>query len=82
MIIKDIFGNSIIVTDLNAAISQTKCFIGWSKAETMIFDEFKLVPTQDIYGKPTTVKCDTKSGKSCTNLEYYTHQLTQLNKHN
>jgi len=78
MYILDFFGNAITVTNLQQAIEQTKCFVGWSESQQIIFDEFKLVQSQDIYGIPTKIKRNTNSGKSCTNLEYYEHQLRQL----
>lgn len=76
--IKDIFNNSITVTNLEEAVMQTKIFINMSKQQKMVFNEFKFIDSIDIYGKSFKCKQDTKSGKSVTNLEYYQYQLKQL----
>lgn len=81
--IKDCFGNSIEVTDLEEAIRQAKMFVGWSESENdggFKFPEYKLVPSSDQFGKPTIIKQETNSGKWVRQLLYWKYTLHQLLK--
>ena len=80
MRIKDCFGNYIEITDLQEATRQAKMFIGWSWDGGFIFDEFKLIPSRDQFGKPTTISRQTNSGKWVRQRLYWKHTLLQLLK--
>lgn len=79
-IILDIFGNNIVITNLKEAISQTKIHVGWSEREEMFFTEYKLVESLDQYKRPFSIKKEVENGRKVSNLEFYKHQLKELNK--
>jgi hypothetical protein len=78
MTIKDIFGNTITVTDLKAAIMQTEANVGYSEEANVNFDEYYFENSTDANGKPFKSKRTVKNGKTVRSLEFYQFQLNQL----
>ena len=76
--ITDIFGNLIQVTDLQGAITQTKQFVFMSKKDNIVFTEYYFENLTDTHGKGFKAKKTPKNPKEVFSLDFYNHQLKQL----
>lgn len=76
--ITDIFGNAIEVPDLQKAIQQTENFVERSKEQTILFQEYFFTFGTDAQGRKVRITETPKNARTVTNLDFYNHQLKQL----